>query len=355
MKKNICIITTAHSPLDVRIFYREALSLAKRYQITIIAPCEKDRLIEGIKIKSVKSSGGKIGRLAVGYRAYKLSRKEKADIYHFHDLDFVFYANLLKLFTRKTIIFDIHEIYTATIENRSWIPAFLKPLTRFMIKVIEQLFVKNRFVEIVAAPYQLNQHKKADLIMNLPPRDYYKSEIVGKDFKKLVYLGSITKSRILDTLSEAANEFGGYEITLIGKVHDGKKLNYKNINYTGFIDIKNLSKRVGNAGIGLVPFINNSQFKYSVPSKIFDYMAMGLVTVAPSYIKPGLEGLDINDCIVFTDGTTDGLVKSLDDINKNVSDYKEISTKARKKFIEKYNWNTEENKLLDLYEKVIGK
>lgn len=353
MKKNICIITTAHSPLDVRIFHREALSLAKRYRVTIIAPFEKDRLIKGIKIKAVRGSSSKIGRLAVGYRAYKLARREKADIYHFHDLDFVFYANLLKLFTKKPVIFDIHEIYTATIENRDWIPAFLKPLIRFMIKVIDWLLVRNRFEEIVAAPYQLVQYKKATLIMNLPPRDYYENEISEKDFKRLVYLGSITKSRVLNTLEKAAKDLNDYKITLIGNVHDGERLGYKNISYTGFVDIRDISKEVGNSGIGLVPFIDNSQFQYSVPSKIFDYMAMGLVIVAPKYIKPGLKGLDIDDCIAFTNGSANGLVKTLDDINKNTDKYEKISKKARKKFIAKYNWDTEEKKLLEFYEEII--
>lgn len=51
LNNKICILTSVHPALDVRIFYKEAKTLAREgYDITLIAQPDKNEVIDGIKI-----------------------------------------------------------------------------------------------------------------------------------------------------------------------------------------------------------------------------------------------------------------------------------------------------------------
>jgi len=49
--KKICILTSVHPALDVRIFYKEAKTLVRAgYDVVLVAQHDKEEIIEGIKI-----------------------------------------------------------------------------------------------------------------------------------------------------------------------------------------------------------------------------------------------------------------------------------------------------------------
>ena len=64
MKNKVCLLTSAHPPLDVRIFHKEAKSLVKAgYDVTLIAQHNKEEIVDGIKIINLKKPRNRIGRM----------------------------------------------------------------------------------------------------------------------------------------------------------------------------------------------------------------------------------------------------------------------------------------------------
>ena len=49
--KTVCILTSVHQPFDVRIFHKEAKSLARAgYEVALIAQHDKEKTVDGVKI-----------------------------------------------------------------------------------------------------------------------------------------------------------------------------------------------------------------------------------------------------------------------------------------------------------------
>ena len=65
MKKrnNVCIISSAHIALDVRVFHKQAKSLAEAgYNVTLIAQHAKNEVADGVKIVAVQKPRNRFDR-----------------------------------------------------------------------------------------------------------------------------------------------------------------------------------------------------------------------------------------------------------------------------------------------------
>lgn len=111
-RKNICMLSSAHSAFDVRIFYKEAKSLSKAgYEVVIISQHDKEEIVDNIKIITLPMPKNRFHRMTnIVWKLFKLALKEKADVYHFHDPELIPIGILLKL-KRMKIIYDVHGDY----------------------------------------------------------------------------------------------------------------------------------------------------------------------------------------------------------------------------------------------------
>ena len=54
---HLCIVTTVHDPLDTRIFYRQARTLAAAgYRVTLLAQGAEEGLIDGVQFKPLAAA-----------------------------------------------------------------------------------------------------------------------------------------------------------------------------------------------------------------------------------------------------------------------------------------------------------
>ena len=180
--KKVCILTTVHPALDVRIFHKEAKTLASAgYNVTLIAQHDKEEIVEGIKIIPLPKPKNRLERfLKLDYLLLKKAFEQKADIYHFHDPELVSIGILLKLF-RKKVIYDVHEDYEAKMLNKDWIPRFLRKSIAIGFGAFEKLFSKIFDYIIVAdnVIYPKFRHfliNKMVIVRNFPPIHNFKQE-----------------------------------------------------------------------------------------------------------------------------------------------------------------------------------
>lgn len=78
-------MTSVHPVFDGRIFRKQCCSLAKRYEVSLIAPNTDDRVEKGVIIKGVKLPKSRFKRLLCLNRLYRMMLEINADVHHFHD------------------------------------------------------------------------------------------------------------------------------------------------------------------------------------------------------------------------------------------------------------------------------
>ena len=107
----VCQLTNVHSPLDQRIYYKEAFSLAAAgYEVCVAGPGPSDMegVRGGVRVVTVPRGRGVSGRLVNALALFRKAASMRADIYHFHDPELLPLGLLLRL-TGGKVIYDCHE------------------------------------------------------------------------------------------------------------------------------------------------------------------------------------------------------------------------------------------------------
>ncbi len=140
-KKVVCHITTVHIPKDIRIYHKECKSLADAgYDVKLVVVNAGEAVSDyaGVEIINVPLDvRGKIKRIINAPRRARIAAEKcKADIYHFHDPEFLFSA--LKMLHRGAIvIYDSHEDVPNQVRSKYWIPRIIRPLISSLVFWIE--------------------------------------------------------------------------------------------------------------------------------------------------------------------------------------------------------------------------
>lgn len=373
--KKICIITTVHTPRDTRIFYREAISLAKKYKVVIVAPSEKDFEEQGIKFIGLGTINGRFQRFGKSILAFRYSLKTKADAYHFHDPELIFVGLALRLITRRLVIYDIHENNPEFILDKEWIPTpILRKIVSLGVNFIENwaaIFLSGVIVVNEGLQNRFQKYNKhIQVIKNFPGREF------GRRFSKVefskrrriaLYIGGIEKERGVLEILRFVKRFPNYylKFLFIGLVKGSRLreeidsfIRKENISKDKFeivpqISHKNIPEYLNDAFVGLIPFLKTRNNFLGIPQKTFEYMAYGLPIVASDFLYLGKYIKDSKSGILIKNpAKVDEYKRAFDWLNdRNL--WTELSVNSRRAFEQKYNWESEEKKLLDFYAKLL--
>ena len=131
------LISTVHSPDDVRIFHREAVSLAEAgYAVAYICPGTKSEVRNGVRLIPIEKPKSRLARLASILTVVKLALREDAEVYHVHDPELILALAILRIVRpRAKLIYDAHENFRRYILWEAPLrPRFLRfPVAAMMI------------------------------------------------------------------------------------------------------------------------------------------------------------------------------------------------------------------------------
>ncbi len=359
-------MTSVHRPFDVRIFLKECRSLAAAgYDVTLIAPHDRDEERDGVKIIHVKKGrGNRLFRMLVtGMKVFGKAWSQKADLYHFHDPELMPWAALLRL--RGKVVYDVHEDSPKQILSKAWIPASLRYPLSFLVKFVEAGFSKFVFSGISAAtPTIASNHpeRKTFAIQNFSILDELATGKTQRPMKErpdnVLYLGGINKIRgifemihameqvsIPDARLVLVGEFSRQETKTEAMALDG----WRRTEFLGWRDRAELSGIMARARLGLVLFHPEPNHINAQPNKIFEYMSAGLPVIGSHFplwrqiIQEGRCGL----CVDPLDAKA--IAKAIDWILKHPEEAEEMGRRGREAIRTIYNWRAEEKKLLAFY------
>ncbi|WP_223805864.1 glycosyltransferase [Ornithinibacillus gellani] len=284
------------------------------------------------------------------------------DIYHANDLNTMpqAYVSSKWRFRKKPLIYDSHEVQTS---RTGYDSPWYKRFEHFFIKRMDSMIVENdtraKYNEDLYGFYPHVLHNYPSLVIQQVEEKVDLHGMLGLpvDEKILLYQGGIQAGRGLDKLIEAYPHFQEGTLVFIGDGRIKPELEQmvkernleKGIRFIPKVPVRDLPKYTKNAYLGF-QVLNNINFNHwsASSNKLFEYMMNEVPIVAcnfPEIKRAVLESevgvvIDPHDPVEIAKGVNELLQQP-----EKRARFQENCKKARKK----YNWETEQEKLLDVY------
>ena len=368
----VCILTTVHSAFDTRIFHKEAKTLVKAaYDVNLIAQHDKNEVVDGVKIIPLPKPRNRFTRIfGITWQAFRLALKQRADIYHFHDPELLPAGWLLQKITNKPVIYDVHEYYADSILSKEWIPSFLRrPISKVVGKV-EKMIAKR-----LAGVITVNRHmerlfkrfnKNTVTVHNYPFRAFVEkfNDKPQTDPFTVIYVGGVSKDRgyqiMVDAMRIVKEKEPRARCIIVGPVNraglpeaflskEKDLLRKGGIELVGEVPYEKVPKSLSKAAIAWLPWLATPNNLKGTPIKLFEYMAARLPVVASDmgFVK---ETIRENDCGLLAKPGNPAHAEAILYLFTHPGEAHQMGENGRRAVEEKYNWETEGQQLLDLYE-----
>jgi glycosyltransferase involved in cell wall biosynthesis len=274
----------------------------------------------------------------------------RPSVVHAIDLDTLLPCSLYKLILRKKLVYDVHDRFSG------YVPPNYTTLYK-IINLAEEQLSKNADVlvtvsEKVQGTFRLRP-KHCAVIMNFS-EDYNLNKSKSKDgILTLVYTGLICKDQGLDIVMAALEGLKGVRLVLAGRVADKELLDkmtkLSNVSYVGLLERADSLKLEANSDVMVVLYdLKYRKNQLSSPNKIFEAMMCGI----PLITNMEVNLVDEVFCGITVqynkDEVRDAITKLRDDSELRVR----LGNNGRKAFVEKYNWDSMEKRLYQIYSKL---
>ncbi|CAM3417216.1 glycosyltransferase family 4 protein [Zobellia roscoffensis] len=365
IKRKVCHLTTVHVRYDTRIFVKECCCLAeKEYDVTlIVADGKGDEDKNGVRILDVGKPSGRIKRV-LHYHKIILSKalELNADIFHFHDPELLRIGTNLKK-KGKIVIYDSHEDVPRQVLDKAYLPSFLR---RPLSKIIERY--ENKIVSqlsgVVTVTPNLERrflitNKNVVQVCNFPKIQEF--EIVGSQNivkeDAVCYVGAISKVRGVLNMVDAMRFSNGAKLLLGGKFENEglreetvKSKGWKNVEELGFLSRDEVRVTLEKSVAGLVVLEPTKSYVDSIPVKMFEYMIAGIPVVASDF-SYWRELIEKENCALFVDPQKpEDIGKAIKTLVNERQRASEMGLRGRKAVLEKFNWASQEKKLIAFYD-----
>lgn len=358
-------LTSVHPPLDVRIFYKECMTLASEgYEVVLVAPGDESSVVNGVRIHHVPKAKTWFDRLTrTGWAVYRAAIAEGADLYHFHDPQLIPVGVLLRL-RGRTVIYDAHEDFPRQVVNRPWMHSSLRWLVTRLAEVFE--WAATPFFDgVVAATPTIARRfpsRKTVTVQNFPiPGELVGGKEVPYSARSAViaYVGGLAETRGIREMVKAISLVSpslSAKLVLAGRFspprlrEDVQHLEgWERVEYLGWVGRDQIARLLGTARVGLAVLHPMPNYVEAYPIKLFEYMAAGLPVVASDF--PLWRKIVTNArCGILVDPLrAQDIADALTWLLEHPKSAEEMGKRGQEAVRATYNWETEGRKLAGLY------
>ncbi len=368
MPKKVVHLTSVHQPFDTRIFLKQCRTLAREgFEVVLIAPHTREEVVEGVQIRPVEQPRGRFARmLFTTFRIAFSALHENGDLYHIHDPELLPVGRWLQ-WRGYHVVFDMHENLPKSLLTKRWIWRPLRRPASFLCRVFERYLLGSLPVVFAETSYQADYQwvKQSRIALNMPviediplTRQQHVTPTVG-------YIGVVCPSRgsrltveALGRLKQSGCEVNFECVGPISVEHQREltecagKLGSPGIRFYGEMPPQNGWSIIAQCHIGLAILQAVPNFIHSYPTKMFEYMAMGLpviVTDVPLYRQV----IESADCGICVDPENPAAVtEAIRWLVAHPDESARMGQRGRQAVLQHYSWEAEADKLLNLYEEL---
>jgi glycosyltransferase involved in cell wall biosynthesis len=364
----VCYFTSKPSS-DVRVFEKECTSLVKAgYEVYLVSPNAKEEIKNGVHIVGVPfQKKGNFARLFLLPKLlYKRALSINADIYHFNDPTSLYYGSKLKRKGKKVIFDSFEDHPTLTLEHKE-LPLFARNLLSRIYSIYE--FQQCKKFDGLILCYHWTQErlnnacKNNQLIFNFPIVKLNLPELNDRPgFNSAVcYAGLFSEMWNIENIINALTKLKNVQFNLAGHGSDSimqkfkRNEGWRRVNYLGQIrreavyDLVYSKSLIGMALLDYIPLCKGNIGNLS-NNKLFEYMLAGLPVICTDFIL-WKEVVEKNNCgICLNPRNINEIVNAVKYLSENPIIAKQMGQNGRKIVMEKYNWECEEKKLIEVYQ-----
>lgn len=364
----VCHLTSVHTPVDVRILYKEITSLARtEYEVCLVYLGEP--VINSGKVKFI-SAGKKekrVLRILKGvWCVFRKAISVRAELYHFHDPELLFVGFALKMMGKK-VVYDVHEDVPRQVLGKYWIPKVFRRVVSIAVEFVENSVSVYFDAIITATPHIRNRFKvkckEVVDINNYPVLEEFKmccEKLKYNEKENFVcYAGGLSEQRGIFEMIRAvektdvklliAGDFSPHSLQLTAEHERG----WDNVCYLGYLSRTEIALLYKKSKIGLAVLHPIPNYLESQPIKIFEYMAAGIPVIASGFplwekiVKDNQCGICVNP------NNVNEISDAISWLIEHQEEAEEMGKNGVSAVCDKYCWEQEEKKLRDLYSKIL--
>jgi|GEM_PF-1365428 len=381
------MVTTDHSPLDDRIFYKESLSLSKvGFEVHILCHASAEGKVydmggnkiinpensltweeQGIFIHAIKRPKSLLQKVLnkLNFSSYYTDNIAKgieinADVYHAHEPASLYIAQVIAKKNGAKVILDAHESWRGGTRKEELLKKICLPKLLYLISA-------NHITR--GALLHLNPYLKTEVIYNYAHPDLFPyTPDPHKYFTPIiVHDGYLPFNRgliqMLDAIRKLKINYPTIQFRILGETK-GKEKEYlhsyiaqhdlqNNVKETGWIDYLEIGNHLADCSIGLItktPTLNNVLGGPAI--KLFHYFHYGIAVVdndlpeSTWFLNQSLSGISVKS------RDADGLYDAIQYLVEHPIKLKEYGERSYHFGLEN-NWRGEEVKLLRFYKEEV--
>ena len=368
--KKVVHLTSVHPPFDIRIFYKECRTLSRAgYEVVIIAPHDRDEVVDGIRIRAVRKPRNRRERLTyTAWKIIKAALEEDADLYQFHDPELLPWAKLLQVLGKK-VIFDMHENYAKSMLTKHWVNPGMRRFLFLLYSFVEYLLLMKMPVIYVEESYPKYSHiGPSTTVRNMPMLDEitniretkYSIPTVGYIGDVSVERGTLTILKSLQVLKEQGVTVHWECIGDLDKNHEMDVLRFiqqhhlEGIRMRGYLPPMDGWRIISRCHVGLAVLLPLANYVESYPTKMFEYMALGLPVLVSNF-RLYREVVERYRCGLTVDPEKpEELANAIRWLLEHPQESEKMGLRGIEATMSVFKWETEAQKLLDLYKSLLG-
>jgi glycosyltransferase involved in cell wall biosynthesis len=379
--RHVCSVAYTHYRSDPRV-RREAEALAARGDsVTVLALRERGRpavdIVEGVRVVGFqieRHRGDSLLRYATGYgrffaraAAHLTRRPHRYDLIHVHSLpEAMVFAALAPKLGGRPVLLDVHDLSTEVFASRRGrAPAPIRVAERLALGFADRVVTVHDDYRDRIADRGVDR-RGISVVLNTPDdrRFPLREPTIPRLAPTLIYHGTFVAryglSVAVHAVAALRDRVPGLKLALLGDGDLRPDIARLVVELglagcvemsAGVVPIDDVPARIAAADIGIVPFLDDEFTRAILPTKLLEYVRMGIPVVVSR--NPVIERYFTDDDVFFVEpGRVDDIVTAVEQI---VADPEDAARRARRaqRFFADEGWPVARERFLAMVDEMI--
>jgi glycosyltransferase involved in cell wall biosynthesis len=372
MPSHIAHATVVHGRYDIRILYKQCASLARDGGAEVSLYVTDDlgeEQREGVRIRPIgRPRFGRVGRAALGSLAlWRALRRSRPDLVQIHDPELLPLGLLLRAWGTP-VVFDMHENLPKEILTKEWVSEPLRVALSRCVRVFQRAACRVLPTVFAETSYaaEFPSAKGGVVVLNFPLLDSLRHIHRAKAPTFTVgYIGGVSTERGAQEVAGAIAQLNEEGSTTRGLFVGGVASElaadgpFARARAAGWLEAKGrLAPTDGwplmaTCHVGVALLRPSPNFIDSYPTKLFEYMALGLPVVVSDF-PLWRRIVDEAQCGILVDPTdVAAIAAALRWLREHPQEADTMGQRGRQAVLANYSWDTEFDKLRRLYSRLL--
>ncbi len=278
----VLVVSSVHQSDDPRVRERTVRSLAGAFDVRYATRAPEPAA--GGDHDWVKLAGGRLRR---DWGAFLRMMEGDVDVVSVHDPELIPAALMARLLRGVPVVVDVHEDVPAQMLQKGWVPSRLRRLLAWASWVLLRVAERACVITLAEGGYRHLFRREHPVFPNYPAAGSLPP--LAWDAGYLVYVGDVTEERgALDMVEAVGGMRRPRPLRLVGRCSGALAETMRRraaepgvrLEFTGLLSHRAAMEQAAAASAGLSLLRPLPNYLHSLPTKVVEYLEMGLPVVA---------------------------------------------------------------------------